>query len=48
MTSRGTCEKCFKNRPLKRMNGPGLPEKGLEICRPCLQALKYVLKEKRK
>lgn len=31
-----------------RVRGPGLPDKGLELCRPCTKALKFAAKQKDK
>jgi hypothetical protein len=34
------CSRCFKRRPLRRVTGPGLHKKGVEMCRPCYQGYK--------
>lgn len=34
------CQKCFRDRKLRRCFGPGLHPKGVELCRPCWQIVK--------
>lgn len=37
------CQKCFRDRKLKRCFGPGLHPKGIELCRKCWQIAKMVI-----
>lgn len=41
---KAACERCGKRRKLKRVHGPGLHWKGVEMCRPCLKALQFAAK----
>lgn len=43
---KGPCARCGKRRPLRIVTGPGLHEKGVELCRPCTQGYKLALKLK--
>ena len=37
------CQKCFRDRKLKRCFGPELHPKGIELCRKCWQIAKMVI-----
>ncbi len=47
-TSKGECGKCYKHRPVLIVTGPGLHEKGVDMCRPCHQAYKDALRREAK
>jgi len=38
------CQRCHKARTTKLITGDGLPEKGLQLCRPCTQGAKLAHK----
>lgn len=38
------CQRCHKRRTTKLITAGGLPEKGLELCRPCTQGVKLAYK----
>lgn len=38
--ARSICGRCGAHRTTKVITGGGLPEKGMELCRPCTQGAK--------